>query len=129
MYEGVRWLQDHPGEVVYVAGPMHGQPDHGYPVFHKAEARLWEFDVIPLSPARGGPPLDAIARAEERYGDFRRSPIYQAMMRRDMGFVLMSKAIFLLPGWKASTGASAEVLTGGVIGCRLFDGAWLLDPA
>lgn len=121
------WLTDCLHEHVYIAGPMFGQPGHGLSVFHRAEETLWRWGAIPLSPARGAPPALLVVEVTKACdGEFRDSWLYAAMMRRCMALVNLSRAMFLLPGWEESRGASAEVSAGQIAGVRLFDGSWLL---
>lgn len=79
---------------VYIAGPMTGLPDHNFPAFFEAEEQIRADGHDVLNPARHGvvPILT--------WSDYMRMGI-QDLLRCD--------AIFMLPGWVGSKGASLEL--------------------
>lgn len=84
-----------PPIVVYVSGPMTGYPEHNYPAFHAASLML------------RGQGYEVVNPAENFDGRMDLEP--ETYLRRD--FTQMAtecNAIYLLEGWKNSTGARAE---------------------
>lgn len=78
---------------VYICGPMTGLPDHNYPAFHAAEAKLLEDGYEVVSPAR----LDH--SENKKWSDYMRTSI-RAMLDCD--------TICVLPGTSASKGGTLE---------------------
>ena len=100
-------------ERLYLAGPMSGRPHSNFPLFNR---------VAGLLRARGH---EVFNPAENKDGGVRRSRAYY--MRLDIPALLDSQAVVLLPGWRASRGASLEVwialdLDMPVYECSLNDG-------
>ena len=91
------WLMHEcPNHRIYIAGPMSGLPDNNYPDFHDAAARLrkrcWHVENPAEKPA---PHVDAACS-------------WTAYMRMGISQLMTCHAIYLLPGWQQSPGASAE---------------------
>ena len=78
---------------VYVAGPMSGIEDFNRPVFNAAAAHLRANGYAVVNPAENGLPDDAP---------------WSEHMRRDIADLMTCGAIFMLPGWSRSTGATLE---------------------
>lgn len=98
--------------IVYLSGPMSGQPEFGYPVFRVYAKRLREagHEVIDPSENFGGDP------SHERH----------EYMRLDVGHVLNAEAIALLPGWERSRGARLEVAIARELNLPVLDADTLL---
>lgn len=79
---------------------MRGLPRFNFPAFHAAAARLraMGYDVVSPAELDGDIPDDLVVTTE----------MYQAYMRRDLAEVLKADAIYLLPGWQNSEGATRE---------------------
>lgn len=76
---------------VYLAGPMRGREDMNRPAFAAAAARLRAAGHFTFNPA------------ENEAGSLR------ANLAADMSWIaLVAEAVVLLPGWRASAGATAE---------------------
>lgn len=99
-----------PGKVrLYIAGPMTGLPEWGFPAFREAAATLRAagFDVVSpheLDEATGFDPTAPV-------GEFTHEHLLAAL-RRDMLAVLDADGIAVLDGWELSKGARAEVALG-----------------
>ncbi|OJX99513.1 MAG: hypothetical protein BGP07_03230 [Rhizobiales bacterium 63-22] len=94
-----------PPRMIYLSGPMTGLPDYNYPAFHVAADYLRSAGHAVFNPAewwRG--PVDEfpVRRAFARYAQF---------------ICLEADAVVMLPGWKNSKGACAELLL--AINCGL----------
>jgi hypothetical protein len=81
--------------LIYTAGPMSGLPDHNFPAFHDAAARLRAAGYEVLNPAE-----------QEFNGDLTKPWAYY--LRRDIPLLCRCDAVALLPGWSESRGAKLE---------------------
>src|SRR5579872_2007966 len=78
---------------IYLAGPMRGLPDLNFPEFHKYAAYLRSQGHEVFSPAEVRVPQDNI----------------RAVFALEMDWLCReAEAIYLMPGWSRSRGASAE---------------------
>lgn len=98
----------------YIAGPMSGLPEHGYPAFFKAEADLTGKGFSVFNPAR----LDKSLGPCEDYRDY---------YRRDIPYLLESDGIVLLPGWERSRGAKMELTIAATIGMKVYRYPYLAE--
>lgn len=92
----------------YLAGPMSGLPERGFPAFHAAAKHLRSLGLNIISPAEleweQGLPVD---------GDLPRGSTYGDVLGRDVKIIIDDViGIILLPGWLSSTGASIEAFVG-----------------
>jgi len=78
---------------VYIAGPMTGIPNLNFPAFHEAASRLRAEGHYVVNPAEIN--VDPSAGWLE-------------CMRADIRELVTCEAIFLLPGWELSRGATLE---------------------
>jgi len=78
---------------LYLAGPMSGYPEFNYPAFNAKAAELRGLGFTVCNPAENG--LGADASWDEH-------------MRADLAMLLQCDAIYLLPGWSKSRGATLE---------------------
>lgn len=104
------WLMHEcPNQRIYIAGPMTGLPDNNYPAFHEAAARLrkrcWHVENPAESPA---PHVDAACN-------------WTAYMRMGFSQLMTCHAIYLLPGWQQSKGASLECLVAQKLGLVIYE--------
>lgn len=85
----------------YIAGPMHGLPDHNYPAFKQAA------DMLRASKIRDVvSPTDRVNHVPPEP-----SPTYHIMMLKDSIKDLLScEGIYLLDGWSQSRGVALELL-------------------
>ena len=105
----------------YLAGPMRGRPDFNRAAFEAAAAGLrasgWEV-VTPFD-------LDAPDGADEKEQLTADGPALQRRFaRRDLGLVLSFRAedgdaVWLLPEWRTSVGATAEAAVARWVGLRV----------
>lgn len=78
---------------IYVAGPMTGLPQLNFPAFHAAAAHLRTYGYEVVNPAEINPD---------------HSMSWEDCMRKDIAELVTCAAIYLLPGWERSKGASLE---------------------
>lgn len=79
--------------LVYLAGPMRDYPDHNFPAFHAAAAKLRAEGYTVCNPA------------ELPYGE----DDIRFCFASDMVFIsLCADTVAFLPGWENSLGAQAE---------------------
>ncbi len=81
----------------YVAGPMRGQPDHGFPAFYKTEEQLNSLGHTAVLPIEDGDLFMG-----------RPTKPYSAYMKRDITMLAECDGIVLLNGWEESVGATFE---------------------
>lgn len=103
------WLMhESPNQRIYVAGPMSGLKQMNYPAFHEAAARLrakgWHVENPAENPA---PHVEAECH-------------WTAYMRMGLSQVATCHAIYLLPGWQKSKGASLEYMVAQQLGLRIL---------
>lgn len=98
---------------LYLAGPMSGLPDFNFPAFHAAAARLRALGH------------DVVNPAENDHGDT--SKPWSHYMRQDIAHVLAVDALAMLPGWRASRGATLEVTVARALDVPVLD-AGTLEP-
>ncbi len=90
--------------LVYLAGPMRGIERYNFPAFDAAADELEKQGYTVLSPAD----MDRDIGFDETK-DVATPEFLTDAMRRDLEAVLRADAIFMLPGWEKSTGATAEM--------------------
>jgi hypothetical protein len=103
------WLMhESPHQRVYVAGPMSGLADMNYPAFNDAAARLRAKGWHVENPAENPDPhVDASCH-------------WTAYMRMGISQLMTCHAIYLLPGWQQSKGASLEYLIAQRLGLQVM---------
>ena len=89
---------------VYLAGPMTGLPDYNYPAFNAAAAALRSQGLHVENPADHG----VVDGAE--WADY---------LRHDLGRLATCEAVYLLPGWHHSKGATLEVHIATALGMEI----------
>lgn len=95
----------------YIAGPMTGLPEHNFPAFHAAAARLREAGWEAINPA-------------ENFGG--RTDLPRATyLRADVALLVACEAIAVLPGWEESRGAKMEYMLAREFGMPVIDIATL----
>jgi hypothetical protein len=103
---------------IYISGPMRGLPNHNFSAFDAAAARIRTAGWSPISPAD----LD---REQGHSYDADSSAFVKRAMQRDMAAIFTCDQIAMLPGWRQSEGAVAEVALSCVIGMPALDGITL----
>lgn len=101
-------------KLVYVAGPMTGYPEFNFPAFNAAAHKLRSQGFEVINPAE----LDA----EDLNSDGTAAHAWEYYLRRDLRVLLDCDAIFLLPGWAASKGASLELHIAKHLGMEVMSG-------
>lgn len=90
--------------VLYIAGPMTGYPEFNFPAFDEAAEELRAVGYTVINPADVDRSLGFDPRSEDEYTDKN----YHDAMRRDIPMVMQADGVALLPGWRASRGATLE---------------------
>lgn len=106
------WLMHEcPNQRIYIAGPMTDLPNNNYPAFHEAAVRLrnraWHVENPAESPT---PHVDAACN-------------WTAYMRMGVSQLMTCHAIYLLPGWQQSKGASVEYFIAQRLGLAIYEHA------
>jgi hypothetical protein len=98
---------------VYIAGPMSGIPEFNFPAFRAAaiDLRAQGYDVV--NPAE----LDE----NDVLPDGTAAHPWSFYLRRDLQALLDCDAIYLLPGWQDSRGASLEAHVAEVLGMHITE--------
>lgn len=91
---------------IYVAGPMKGVPDYNFPAFNAMADLLRAEGHEVINPADHGV-VDGM-----EWIDY---------MRLDIAGLITCDAVQLLPGWRASRGASLEHEIAVRLGLEIFD--------
>lgn len=99
---------------IYLAGPMRGYQQFNFPAFDAAQASLEQMGHTVYSPAAHDRESGFDGTDPDAYFDM------AAAFRWDIGRVLAADAIYLLKGWKRSTGAKLEYDVARMTGKRLF---------
>lgn len=102
------------GLTCYIAGPMRGIAAWNFPAFEEAAEtlRTWGFTVF--SPAE----RDKEKGWDTEYPNAR--PLWEYMMD-DLPDVAKSSAVFFLPGWRKSQGATLEYLVARSLGIPCYE--------
>lgn len=95
---------------VYTAGPMTGLPDYNFPAFHEAARRIRAEGHEVHNPAESFDGATDLPR--------------ETYMRFDIGLILDSDAVAVLPRWQRSKGARLEVAVAVAIGIPVL---WASD--
>jgi hypothetical protein len=90
-------------KTAYICGPMTNYPSFNFPAFDEAEAALSK-DWIVVSPAQMDREMGFDPDRDQVSPEF----MYQAR-KRDVDALEMADAVFVLPGWEKSVGATAEM--------------------
>lgn len=91
------------GVYAYVAGPMRGIPEFNFPAFDAARDELVKAGWAVISPAD-----EDRARGDEPTEDGEGAKHLSYYMETDLAAVAKVHAVFLLPGWEESRGATLE---------------------
>lgn len=94
-----------PENRVYLAGPMSGIAEHNFPAFHAAADRLRGSGLEVVNPADHG--------LVEGLG-------WSDYMRWDLVKLAGCHAVYVLPGWEKSKGASLEIAIARALGMPVF---------
>ena len=88
---------------IYVAGPMRGYPNFNFPAFDAAAAKLRDEGWEVVSPAEH----DRSEGFDESKGEVDSAFLVKAFTW-DVEQILAADAVYFLPGWQASEGATLE---------------------
>jgi hypothetical protein len=95
--------------LLYLSGPMKGYPGFNYTLFHRATAHLRDRGYRIINPAETAGGETDLTRGQ--------------YMRIDLGYVMASDGVVVLPGWRSSQGALLEIAAATNLGLpvRLYD--------
>ena len=96
-----------PNGKLYIAGPMSGYPEHNFPAFFDAEAKLNGRGWGTVNPA-----------AYEK--DIPEGSPRAVYLKKDLPLLAECDGIVLLPGWEESEGATFEFLTAFHLGLEIY---------
>jgi hypothetical protein len=108
-----------PRDFCYVAGPMTGYPGFNYPAFDAARDALAAEGWNVISPTD----LDRInigIEFDKMEGTEDLRHLSTAFARQDIASILVSDAVFVLPGWEMSTGATNEARIATMLGLPVY---------
>lgn len=111
------------GERVYIAGPMRGIPFFNFPEFDAARDLLISQGHTVVSPADIDREFgfDALSMPEStNWNLLPPQLILKDVVARDLEALSGCSAVYLLPFWRRSTGARAEVAVAKWLGMRTF---------
>lgn len=112
---------------VYIAGPMTGHPDFNYPAFDRARVRLEEAGWTVRSPAHAY--LTGCGNLLRTPPDPEFERPWIDYMRDSIRLMLDCKAVYVLPGWEASRGATTEVDLARSLGLEVIEAGGIADQA
>lgn len=104
--------------VIYICGPMRGYPEHNFPAFEDAAQRFRKQGYIVHNPVTIGQQMLGNGRTDIPMGEY---------LRHDIEAITKCSHIALLRGWRASTGARAEVAVAVSIGLQFVDAYTMQD--
>ena len=91
---------------LYISGRISGRPTKlAQAEFGEAEAKIRKFGLIPVNPMNNGLPADTE---------------WEDQMGQDIALLLRCDAIYMLPGWQQSEGATLEYLIARQRRMRIF---------
>ena len=113
---------------IYVAGPMRGIPEFNFPTFHAATATLRAQGHLVFSPAERdhihhGKDISKgnATGSEEQAAKEHGFSIREALGSGAAWICAHADAIYLLPGWEQSKGATAERALGIALGLEILE--------
>lgn len=124
-----------PNQILYVAGPMTGLPDHNWPAFARATDDLRRAGYFVYSPAEiveeRGAELVTEWDGVSTFTPSQRARVMRECFRAIVGDGVTYPGVdgvALLDGWESSAGARAEVEVASQIGARCAPvGDWLIQ--
>lgn len=113
---------------IYLAGPMRGIPEFNFPTFNDTTARLRAEGHVVFNPAERDNERHGvdISKGNETGSEEHASKQHGFSLREALGEDLAwitseAEAIYLLPGWKQSSGAAAEHATAKALGLKVVE--------
>ena len=113
---------------IYLAGPMRGIPEFNFPAFYTAATTLRAAGHTVFSPAErdntkhGTDISKGNAAGDEQLAARQYGFSLREALHADTAWICEhGEAIFLLPGWEKSTGATAERALGIALGLEIVE--------
>lgn len=105
---------------VYLAGPMEGEPEHGYPVFNEVEAYINAHGLTVYDGSDIRPEGLNVVNPARNFDGNPNLPRAQ-YFRQDLPQVALADIIVLLPGYAKSKGTDLEIRCGEETGAVFFE--------
>ena len=119
---------------IYLAGPMRGVPNFNFPAFHEAAKQLRALGHEVFSPAErdierhGGDISAGNAHGDEAVAVQQHGFNLREALGDDLAWICKeADAVYLLPGWQRSKGATAEYATARALGIKTLNDGRPLD--
>lgn len=97
---------------IYIAGPMSGYPEFNFPKFFAVEAKLKAEGWHVFNPANKDDEAGVVSNPSYATGDAKvlmaSGWSFREVFKWDTDKVISADAIYMLKGWEASPGATAE---------------------
>lgn len=104
---------------LYLAGPMRGIPNSNLPAFFAAEKKLKKKGHVVYNPARWNIELFG-KKFYNRKGYISIKDLRKVLAGEIVWLILHARGIVLLPGWKKSAGAKAELAIAKCLGLKVI---------
>lgn len=99
---------------IYISGPMSNMPEHNFPAFHAAAARIRSLGYEVINPAELNPDPGMT---------------WHECLRVDIRELTMCDTLALLPGWQHSQGANLELHVAHRLGLTVVETREIVLPA
>lgn len=113
---------------IYLAGPMRGIPYFNFPMFDRVAAALRAKGHEVFNPADNDRSIHGSNFAMDNHtGDLRQAEQtdnfdLRDALRVDLGWIIdRADAVFLLPGWENSKGATTEACLAAALGIEVYE--------
>ena len=113
---------------IYLAGPMRGIPEFNFPAFYRGAAQLERAGHIVFNPAAkdnekfGTDISEGNLEGREDVAASQHGFSLREALGADLAWICAhADAIALLPGWRNSTGATAEHATAVALGLKVIE--------
>lgn len=109
---------------IYIAGPMRGIAEFNFPAFKAAAAQLRAEGHLVFNPAERDEEIHGADLVTGTTGDLKEIPQFSLRdaLGHDTAWICQhADAVYLLPGWQGSKGATAERALGLALGLQIVE--------